>query len=100
MLKGEKTVVFWVGLIILALASLVLFSLLWYVKVVGSEYYGSDFAWKFLTPPIVGAFVFILIGFYMIISGVRKEREAGLILNNRESPKDLAQCYLLQDPVF
>ena len=67
MFEGEKTFVFWLGLIILGLASLGLFSIVWFNAV------------NFYTPPteiqvpfIVGAVVFILIGFYMMKSGVKK----------------------------
>jgi len=74
MFKGEKTYVFWIGLIILGLAAVALFSILWYITLTIPSYYGVDF-WKYWIPPIVGTIVFILIGLYMMNSGVKKEKE-------------------------
>ncbi len=71
MFEGEKTTVFWLGFIILGLASISLFSMLWYMIVVT---FVPDY-WKFLVPPIVGGFVFILIGLYMMKSGTKKKEE-------------------------
>ena len=73
MFEGEKTFVFWVGLIIFALACIVVFSALWYLAIAGP--YSKDFLVKFLTPFIVGAVVFIIVGFYMMMSGVKKQIE-------------------------
>jgi putative Mn2+ efflux pump MntP len=51
--------------------------MLWYVSVLGGLYGGSYFS-NWMVPPAVGAFVFILIGLYMMGSGTEKkgEREA------------------------
>ncbi|MDH5483314.1 MAG: hypothetical protein OEY22_10650 [Candidatus Bathyarchaeota archaeon] len=78
MFGGEKTFVFWIGLIILASASLSLFSILWYIALTSSAYYGPEY-WKLLTPPIVAAAVFILIGLYMMKSGVKKKEEEQIL---------------------
>jgi len=64
--KGEKTLVFWIGLIILGLASVGLFGILWMMAIWNG--YLSSFA----VPVIVGGVVFILIGLYMMKSGVEK----------------------------
>jgi len=69
MFEGEKTLVFWIGLIILALASVGLFAIVWYDAVSFYQYW-----WKYSVPFIVAAIVFILIGLYMMMSGVKKER--------------------------
>jgi len=74
MFKSQKTSIFWIGLIILGLASTSLFSILWYTFIATPFYYGAEY-WKYLTPPIVGAVIFILIGLYMMKSGVKKEKE-------------------------
>jgi len=66
--EGEKTFVFWIGLIILALASIGLFSVVWYYVI-----YPSDFYLKTSVPLIVGGIVFILIGLYMMKSGVEEK---------------------------
>jgi putative Mn2+ efflux pump MntP len=71
MFEGEKTWVFWVGLVMLALASLGIFQMLW--SWTTYSYYPSDY-WKSMVPIIVGAIVFILIGLYMMKSGVKKEQ--------------------------
>jgi putative Mn2+ efflux pump MntP len=72
MFEGEKTRIFWIGLVILGLASTILFSILWYTMIATPFY---DWNWRYLVPPIVGAAVFILIGLYMMKSGVKNEKE-------------------------
>jgi uncharacterized integral membrane protein len=70
MFVGEKTWVFWVGLIVLALASVSLFGIVWY-NAITNFYYRP--AVEFQVPFIVGAVVFIVIGLYMMTSGVAKK---------------------------
>ena len=71
MFEGEKTFVFWIGLIILGLASIGLFGILWNLAV--WDGYGDRFEMlKYQVPVLVGGIVFILIGFYMMKSGVKK----------------------------
>ena len=72
MLEREKTIVFWIGLIILGLASVGLFGILWMVTVVMYPANHMEFL-KGLVPLIVGGVVFILIGLYMMKSGVKKK---------------------------
>jgi xanthine/uracil permease len=71
MFEGEKTRVFWWGLVIFGSALSGLFANFWYIFVFS---YGYDY-WRFFTPLIFGSIVFLLIGLYMMKSGVRKERE-------------------------
>jgi len=68
--SGKKTTVFWVGLNVVAWASVVLFAILWYFSTVIPYWY---YVQNVLVPPIVGGVVFILIGLYMMISGIEKE---------------------------
>jgi K+ transporter len=75
MFKGEKTSVFWIGLLILGMASLILFSIIWYVSLAFLSSNSTYFSWGSWVPPIVGALVFVLIGLYMMKSGVRKQTE-------------------------
>ena len=71
MFKGEKTDVFWIGLIILGLASVGLFGILWIVAI--WEGYGDRlYMLKWNVQTIVGCIVFVLIGLYMMKSGVKK----------------------------
>lgn len=74
MFEGEKTIVFWIGLIVLGLASVFLFGILWSLVV----WYGHG-DWfttlKYQIPVVVGLLVFILIGRYMMKSDVQKEEE-------------------------
>ncbi len=70
MFEGEKTWVFWVGLILFALACVAVFSALWWLAVV--EPFVRENLVKVITPFIVGAVVFIIVGFYMMTSGVKK----------------------------
>lgn len=76
MFQGEKRALFWIGLIILALASIILFALLWPFAFIDLNQYvtWNDVKWmvRSSVPLIVGAIVFILIGIYMMKSGVKK----------------------------
>ena len=72
MFDGEKTIVFWIGLIILGLASVGLFGILWMLAV--WDGYGDRFSMlKYQVPTIVGGVVFIIIGLYMMKAGVKKK---------------------------
>ncbi len=71
MFEGEKTFIFWVGLIILGLASVGLFSILWVIAL-WDIYIDRLTMLKQAVPLIAGTIVFILIGFYMMKSGVKK----------------------------
>jgi len=71
--EGEKTFVFWIGLIILGLASIGLFGILWMIGI-WNGYIDRFEMLKQAVPVIVGGIVFILIGFYMMKSGVKKSQ--------------------------
>jgi len=72
--EGEKTNLFWLGLIILGSASVGLFGILWNFAVWNG--YGDRFrVIKNQVPLVVGGIVFILIGLYMMKSGVKKKEE-------------------------
>jgi len=70
---GEKTVLFWVGLVILGFSStFFLFNSLWNFYTWGLP------PFRMLTyqvPNIVMGIVFMLIGLYMMKSGVKKKEE-------------------------
>jgi hypothetical protein len=80
--KGEKTFIFWIGLIVLGLASVVLFSILWSVAVAVWEGYARTYYVRSLVPFLFGGVVFILIGLYMMKSGV-KRKEARRLAEER-----------------
>jgi uncharacterized membrane protein YhdT len=69
---GEKSSVYWAGLVILRLASWFLFSSLWTIRGYGSFNLGLYF--ESSIPVIAGTVLFILIGFYMMKSGVKDEK--------------------------
>jgi len=71
--EGEKTLVFWIGLIILGLASVGLFTIIWLNTLYYPEYYQTYYL-KYHVPFIVGGIVFLLIGLYMMKSGVKREK--------------------------
>ena len=73
MFEGEKTLVFWIGLIILGLASVGLFTIIWLNTLYYPEYYQTYYL-KYHVPFIVGGIVFSLIGLYMMKSGVQREK--------------------------
>ena len=63
---------FWIGLLILALAAVGLFGILW-MMAVWNGYMDRFTMLKQAVPVIVAGVVFMLIGFYMMRSGVRKK---------------------------
>jgi len=65
--KGEKTILFWAGLIILSLASVVLFSIFWELRRYADLFWGLESN----IPLLVGAIVFVLLGLFMMRSGVK-----------------------------
>jgi putative Mn2+ efflux pump MntP len=74
LLGGEKTSTFWAGLIILSLASLFLFQAFWgmrYAVGYSAEVWNNYI--ENMVPNIVGSIVFILIGLFMMKSGVKRE---------------------------
>ena len=68
---GEKRGLFWAGLVILGLATTVLFAVLWQFAFV--EWY-HDVSWMIRQsfPIVFGAVIFVLIGLYMMKSGAKK----------------------------
>jgi hypothetical protein len=76
MFIGEKTAVFWVGLLILGMSSMVLFSTIWYILLASLSSQTTYFSWGNWVPPIAGAITFLLIGLYMMKSGTRREKES------------------------
>ncbi|GEM_PF-1441948 len=61
----ERTMIFWIGLILLGLASVVLFGIFWMVAVVMHPASRIEF-FKGLVPLIVGSIIFMLIGVSMM----------------------------------
>jgi len=73
MFKGEKTLVFWIGLVIFGLAVTGLIIILWYPLVLPSIYVLGGFDYfKYTMPWLIGCIIFILIGLYMMKSGTKK----------------------------
>ena len=72
MFEGEKTIIFWIGLIILGLASVGLFGMLWMITVVMYPENRIEVL-KGAVPVIVGGIVFSFIGLYMMKSGVKEK---------------------------
>lgn len=68
MFEGEKTAIFYTGLFILGGALFGLFSALWFMLILN---YPSG--WKILTPFAFGAGVFLVIGYYLMAIGVKKQ---------------------------
>jgi hypothetical protein len=84
MFDGEKTALFWIGLIILGFASVFSFGVIWftisgymnylyYSHEYPSSYASYAYVWSYV-PIFVGGIVFMLIGLYMMKSGVRKKQ--------------------------
>jgi len=70
-LEDKKSMVFWVGLILFSMASMVLFGVLWMVAVVMHPASRLEFL-KGLVPLIVGGVVFVFIGICMMRSEMEK----------------------------
>ncbi len=67
MFEGEKTAIFYTGLFILGGALFGLFSTLWFMFILT-----YPDAWKILTPFAFGSAVFLVIGYYLMIIGVKR----------------------------
>jgi len=83
MFKAEKTYVFWIGVSLLGLASTGLVTMLWLIFFYyPANYhrmywdyptYFPTYFWQYYIWQILGAVALILIGLYMIKSGVKKK---------------------------
>ena len=65
---------FWIGLIILGLASVGLFGIFWMIAI-WDGYIDRFYMLRQAVPVIVGGVVFIIIGLYMMKSGVKRKVE-------------------------
>jgi hypothetical protein len=68
--KGEKTYLFWAGLLTLGFASVLLFQTVWSLR----HYAVLSRGLEVYFPGIVGSIVFILIGLYMMKSGIKRNQ--------------------------
>lgn len=66
--EGERTQIFWAGLFISGGAIFGLFTTIWYTLL-----YPPD--WTYTTPWTFGFAVFLVIAFYMMKTGVKKEKQ-------------------------
>jgi putative Mn2+ efflux pump MntP len=84
--EGEKTTIFWIGLIIFGLSLVSLFTSVWYPFAfynIYPPYYGYyGYTWKYIAPWIFGSLVFLYIGWYMMKSGTKKKEEGKTQLLN------------------
>jgi len=70
MFEGEKTRIFWWGLIFCAISIIVLFNIFWYSLAVSTGLSLMSFG-----PEIFGSIVFLLVGLYMMKNGTKKQEE-------------------------
>jgi putative Mn2+ efflux pump MntP len=70
MFEGEKTRVFWWGLIFCAISVIVLFNAFWYTLAISTGLSLVTFG-----PEIFGSIVFLLVGLYMMKNGTKKKEE-------------------------
>jgi hypothetical protein len=68
MFDGEKTTIFYLGLFIFGGALVGLFYCLWFMAITAA----SSLLWKILPPFAFGAIVFMVIGYILMRTGVRK----------------------------
>ena len=70
-MNDEKTMVYWIGLILLSAASVALFGILWMIAFTVHTSLRADVISRGpLVPAVVGGVVFIIIGIHMIQEGV------------------------------
>jgi Fe2+ transport system protein B len=69
--EGKKTIVFWIGLLVLCSASLFLYSVFWTLFFYPSLYSMSS---MFAAPVVVGGIFLILTGLILMKSGVKKQK--------------------------
>lgn len=70
MFEGEKTRVFWWGLIFCAISVIILFNIFWYTLAISTGLSLVTFG-----PEIFGSIVFLLVGLYMMKNGTKKKEE-------------------------
>jgi hypothetical protein len=70
MFEGEKTRVFWWGLIFCAISVIVLFNTFWYTLAISTGLSLVTFG-----PEVFGSIVFLLVGLYMMKNGTKKKEE-------------------------
>jgi hypothetical protein len=65
--EARRTRIFWLGLVLFGLALISLFAVVWYTFVY------ALFSWQYSIPWVVGSVAFLLIGSYMMRSGIGKQ---------------------------
>jgi hypothetical protein len=73
--EGEKTSLFWIGLLILSLASVAIFAVFWSLLSYLYNPYSNCIPYYAISsnvPIMVGAVVFLLVGLYMMKSGIKQ----------------------------
>ncbi len=73
MFKGEKTSTFWVGLILLVMAIVLLARVLWDNWQSFSNPYVSPRSWTDQIQTVIGPIAVIFLGLYIMRSGVKKD---------------------------
>lgn len=68
MFEGERTQIFWAGLFLFGVTIFGLFTIIWNTLLNLSD-------WTYTTPWSFGFAVFLVIGFYMMMTGVKKEKQ-------------------------
>ena len=67
MFEGEKTSIFFAGLFIFGGSLFALFLTLWVILIDT-----NNFLWKIITPFVFGSAIFLIIGYYLMLTGVKK----------------------------
>ena len=73
-MNDEKTMVYWIGLILLSAASVFLFGVFWMFMIVTHPSHHMYYLKSPLVPAIVGGVVFVFIGMFMMRAGVSKRQ--------------------------
>lgn len=70
MFEGEKTRIFWYGLVFSAISVCILFTVFWYTLAIS-----TGLSLVYLGPEVFGGIVFLLVGLYMMKNGTKKKEE-------------------------
>lgn len=76
-MNGKKTMVYWIGLILLSAASVFLFGVFWMYMIFTRPSLHMYYLKSPLVPAIVGGVVFVFIGIFMMRAGVRRGEVVG-----------------------
>ena len=74
MFEGEKTAIFWLGLVVFGYSIYEFFVAGWQTFLMNPDF-GFSYKLQVAFPPIVGGIIFIIIGLLIMKAGIRKNNQ-------------------------